>query len=847
LNHQSIFITTEPLGSKGEKGEQLVWETIQTAFAQRECLGYWRYPIFSPTGKFRQEPDILIADRQLGLIVIEVKAIASEQIITIQGHRWQYQNFYTAYGNPYQQAENQLFALLEHTNQEPTLQGNISSRVLIALPYINQQQWCDRGFDRLPSNPPILFQEYLEKPTAIYQLIEQIPPVIAGSELTPTQWQLLLSVLGGTPVLMPPSRRILAPQQSRGKILKQARSRFTQLDIQQEKVAKQIPEGFQRIRGIAGSGKTVLLCQKAAHMHLKHPDWQIAIVFFSRSLYQVIKRQIDLWLRYFTNNQLGYNRNNSYLQILHAWGGKQQPGFYSNLCQLTKINPLTVNETQSQKPNEALAEVCLQLLESTTIPQVFDAILIDEGQDLVVNNWQYQNKQPFYWLAYQSLRPVNPIHPQQRRLIWAYDEAQSLDNLKVPTASELFGEELAHLATGKYANGSNKTEIMYRCYRTPHEILTLAHGISMGLLRPQGMLTGITCREDWEAIGYQLKGKLQIGEKITLKRPRENSPNPISQLWQGKIIDYQIYSSRQQELTALANKIKHNLRYDGLRPSKEILVIILGTFWESSQLINHAAKFLIKQGIEIYLPGNSQSNLLHTETNKCKPNQFWSEGAITLTPIHRAKGQEADMVYLIGLDRVAETESNIYLRNQLLVALTRSRGWVNISGIGSYPFYQEMQKVIDSGDTFVFTYQHPPQRIINVTEPGELLYRYALGGRNFRNAHLEKANLSGICLNCANLIGANLGKANLEKTQLVAVKLIVANLSRANLSFADLRQAKLMGANLQKANLSYANLTGADLSNADLKGAKLIGTNLINANLTGVNWQETDLSKTKLG
>ena len=50
----------------------------------------------------------------------------------------------------------------------------------------------------------------------------------------------------------------------------------------------QIPPGPQRIRGIAGSGKTRLLCQKAAWMHKEHPDWDIAYVFFTQALYDEI-------------------------------------------------------------------------------------------------------------------------------------------------------------------------------------------------------------------------------------------------------------------------------------------------------------------------------------------------------------------------------------------------------------------------------------------------------------------------------------------------------------------------------------------------------------------------------
>ena len=96
MQHSSKFIATEILNQKGERGEKLVWDSIQRAFTKRKCLAYWRYPIFSQQ-EFRKEPDILIADYQLGLIVIEVKGIKIEQLAAINGHRWQYQNFYNQF------------------------------------------------------------------------------------------------------------------------------------------------------------------------------------------------------------------------------------------------------------------------------------------------------------------------------------------------------------------------------------------------------------------------------------------------------------------------------------------------------------------------------------------------------------------------------------------------------------------------------------------------------------------------------------------------------------------------------------------------------------------------------
>ena len=832
------FIATEPLGTSGEAGEKQVWDAICQTFASRICLGYWRYPIFSQSGKFRKEPDILIADADLGLIVIEVKSVAINRIVRIAGHRWEFRNFYTASSNPYQQAENQLWALLDYGDREPSVAKQISGRALIALPLITTEQWQQRGFDRLPTCPPIIFQEHLRfsasLDNSLLSIIKKTPSVRQGNPLNERQWKLLQAVICGTELFYQTTsdRWRLYPTKSRADILTQARKNLFELDLQQERIAKQIPPGAQRIRGIAGSGKTVLLCQKAAHMHLKYPHWNIAFVFFSRSLYQQISEQLNKWLSHFSNGQVGYHKNNCQLRVLHAWGSQNQPGLYRFLCRNSGVEPLSVNDTESKQPNESLAEVCIALLKAATIPQFFDAILIDEGQDFMVNEeFKFEGKQPFYWLVYQALRPANISHPEQKRLIWAYDEAQSTESLSIPTASELFGEQLGHLVTGQYPGGIKKSEIMHKCYRTPGDILTAAHAIGMGLLRPEGMLTGITRVTDWKAIGYEVSGRFISGEKVTVRRDRLNSPNIIPDLWEKPVIEFHTYHSRQAELTALANNIIYNLRQDGLKPSRDILVIVLGTGFEIAKLETHVANFLLKRGIDIYIPSTVDCNIITPNPEKKDPNRFWCRGGVTISRIHRAKGNEAEMVYLVGLDNIAKQDSNIQQRNQLVVGLTRARGWVNLSGIGDYPLYEEMRRVIHSGNSFTFTFKRPPKREISITDTGELLKRYNAGGRNFQNADLANAQLVGADLRNANLIGTQLIGANLRNAQLDGVKLVIADLTGADLTGASLRKAKLMRAILRDARLEGADLSRADLSDADLEGADLSAANLVGANL----------------
>ena len=811
MRFMSDFIATEPLEIAGEKAEQIVWNSLQAAFAKRDCLGYWRYPIF--TAKTRKEPDILIADRDLGLIIVEVKALKIEQIASIQGHLWQYKNFYTESGNPYQQAVNQLYSLLKFCDREPILKHQVTAKALIALPHITEQEWQQQGFCLLPSNPPILFKDSLADKQICQQKIVDAICIQQGSNLTVTQWSLLKAVLAGTPVFS--SNKLINRQAktARKKIIKQAQSRICRLDLEQEKIAKQIPSGMQKIRGVAGSGKTILLCQKAALMSLKYPEWQVALVFFSRSLYEPIIEQVDRWIRYFSQERRQYDRDNSNLKILHAWGSKIQPGFYSTICNLVRKSPLSVNNTVSKQPQEALAEVCLQLLETTAIPQVFDAILIDEAQDLVVDNWRYRDKQPFYWLAYQSLRSVSPINPEQKRLVWAYDEMQALTSLKIPDAVELFGEDLGHLVTGEHETQLSKTAILTLNYRTPQQIMVVAGAIAIGFLRKRGLLVKLRDAMEWSTLGYSVTGELKPGNKIVIQYNCNLAANPVAELWQQDIIEFTNYTSRQQELSALADNIQRNLGREQLQPSQEILVIVLGNYRDAINLQQLTAKFLMRQGIDIYVPGSKTNNFLTDKERAYNPNLFWYPGAVTISTIHRAKGQEADLVYLLGLDFVARDEANIYLRNQLFIALTRSRGWSYLSGINKYEFYQELEAVIASKDTFKFVYREDFVREINICDRTSLLKGYATGRTNFRHANLRYTDLSYQNLSNINLIAADLTGANLTQTNLSGAKLIEANLTNANLTDANLTKAKLIGAKLKNAVLSGANIDKADLTN----------------------------------
>lgn len=79
-------------------------------------------------------------------------------------------------------------------------------------------------------------------------------------------------------------KRELRKPNSKGSKIKALEDSIANLDTQQGAAVVETFEGVQRIRGLAGSGKTIILALKVAYLHARHPEWQIAVTFNTRSL-----------------------------------------------------------------------------------------------------------------------------------------------------------------------------------------------------------------------------------------------------------------------------------------------------------------------------------------------------------------------------------------------------------------------------------------------------------------------------------------------------------------------------------------------------------------------------------
>lgn len=712
----SNFIQGDDFDRPGGKAEEKVWQKVKEAFTGREVLGYSRYPLFSRIGEKRKEPDILLLDKEIGVIVIEVKAFFIEDIESVIPNHWVIRNSYERTLNPIGQVEDYLYTLDGKFSAERKLRRKYKGKAIVALPNINREQWKKKGFNKGMESAPIILGNELGTKT-LMRKINDIEDILSGDYFDNERYKIVSAILGHE-INHVRDEDYYLKEGTKAKICNSIETKLYNIDIQQENIGKTIPPGPQRIRGIAGSGKTLLLCQKAAYMHLKYPKWRIALVFFTQSLYDNIIKTLDMYLKAFSNGDVGYDPYSN-LKVMHAWGRVERTGFYREVAQTNDIRPLNVNDVKKHfgvkyvEPTKSLNYACKTLLEckNGNLEEMFDAILIDEGQDLVASDEvKYKNKQPFYYMAYKSLKPISDNDPNIRRMVWAYDELQSLETKKIPSGKEILGSD--QLIKGSYKGGIKKSEIMRKCYRTPYEILTVAHALGMGLLREEGMITGYTTKTDWDNIGYEVvEGDFRKeGNMVLINRPIENSPNPISEFYKGHCIEFNTYNSNIDMMKQLAKCVRNDIVLQKLKPDRQILIINLKQKDYKKEYLALLCNELKEQGVNYYIPSFEQYNTIYNN-GKSYPERFWCEEAVTISNVIRAEGNEANMVYIIGLDEVARNEGDINYRNKLFVALTRAKCWVKVMAVGNYSLYHEFQRAIEAKGAFRFKFRKPKQEV----------------------------------------------------------------------------------------------------------------------------------------
>ncbi len=483
----------------------------------------------------------------------------------------------------------------------------------------------------------------------------------------------LIGTIDGANVLVRVKPRKGVESGSRGDIANKLEAEITKFDNQQRHGYMISKKGVQRIRGLAGSGKTVILAMKAALTHIENPHAKILFTFHTKSLYQHVQRLITRFYRQFSDGSPDFENG---IKVMHSWGGRAAPGVYYEACLANGVTPLTLSQARELGGNP-FDEICKTFLKEKPDPSItYDYSFIDEGQDF---------PNAFVRLVAKSTK--------YNRTTWAYDELQNIFQTFLPSMQEVVGNDI---------ESSEDDIVLYKCYRNPREIIVCAHALGFGLYSGGRIAQMLETKERWESMGYEVhKGNFKVGDSMVIFRPEENSLKSVSESQTcDEIISVKTFENSDSEIKHVVSRIQKDLA-SGLRPD-DILVVSLDNR-HAKMYLNRMAEELLDKGI--------QSNNNHQDTYGVR--DFEQEGKVTLSTINKAKGNESYSVYVLGVDAVSGNYARKSDRNMIFTALTRAKGWVHITGIRDNAtfFEEEVDRAKSFFPNMEFTYTDPVNMI----------------------------------------------------------------------------------------------------------------------------------------
>ena len=233
------------------------------------------------------------------------------------------------------------------------------------------------------------------------------------------------------------------------------------LDLSQESIAKNIGDGHRILKGVAGSGKTLVLACRAKYLKTIYPDYKILVVCYNNSLCNHLRQMFG-------------DDFNEKIAVLN---------FHSLVKSVTNTKLFILKNEKQAEYNSRVGNILIDHLEQNKIDQanLYDAILIDEGQDFAQE-----------WIIGLS----KLVKAETNNILFCYDPAQNIFNRKKPSWRSV----------GLQVQGKKPVELL-KCYRNTKEILDIAKEF----LNPQ-LLDNLQDSDEYDRVLDPDTDECQTGE-----------------------------------------------------------------------------------------------------------------------------------------------------------------------------------------------------------------------------------------------------------------------------------------------------------------------------------------------
>jgi hypothetical protein len=393
----------ETIRSTATTGERLFFRTLKT-YLPDDYIVY-----FEPEIQGRR-PDFVIIGPDLGILVLEVKDYTKNTLWQINHEEW---HIVTTSGDqaiiksPMKQARDNMFHLVDVLKKDKSLvQLDGKYKFSLKFPYghgvvftrmyskdfikeglysVIEPNLCFTRDEIDPEKDEFSEEILMEKILNMFVVPYRLKESLSMEDINAIRYHLFPEVRI--------SAEFKAPVPYQDQLLLSLHDIKT-MDLHQENLAKQIGDKNRLIRGVAGSGKTIILASRAKMLSKQNPDWKILILCYNISLSNAIQQMINHMMNEpddlfdFDPTIKAVRNQNIIVRNFHSW----------------LKNDLRIRE-------QNLSSIIDKIEKKETILPSYDAILIDEGQDFDAD-----------WLRLVSLL----INTDTQSLLLVEDRAQTI-------------------------------------------------------------------------------------------------------------------------------------------------------------------------------------------------------------------------------------------------------------------------------------------------------------------------------------------------------------------------------------------------------------------------------------
>ncbi|QDT04147.1 ATP-dependent RecD-like DNA helicase [Rubripirellula lacrimiformis] len=396
-------------------------------------------------------------------------------------------------------------------------------------------------------------------------------------------------------------------------ILSQEQQRLTNLEL----------DGKPRlVRGVAGSGKSIVLCNwlaKTAKRLQDQKDARIWAVYANRSLQKLLRESIEsAWT--------SLNEGDLFDQSEFPWDKVSLLHVKDVLAGMLPSVRMSIESIGFDY--DRAAEEFLNRQDVDDLLPRCSALFIDEAQDMGPATLR---------LLLSIVEQADEGDANSRSAHIFYDNAQNVYDTKTPKWSE-FGLDMRGRST-----------IMRESFRSTTPITELAVNVL-------SRLSESSKRQDQqELLQLGLLEKIHRNDEdwLRVRYNQIDGPKPI----------FHSFENRSQEMASIAGHLKHLIQNDGISPT-DICLIYNGRV--RNVLQSNLAPALAAIGVELSFQKN--------RSFERQPNTL-----VATTP-HSFKGYESEVVVIPCVDHYVAPEGKT-LKNSLYVAMTRARSLLAIYGV----------------------------------------------------------------------------------------------------------------------------------------------------------------------